>query len=210
MRILVFSDLHGEEYALESLRELARRENFDYVLSCGDNSRAVSFLEELIDSFPRFFLIPGNWEGEKANAFLSKNRNCINEKSVELEEGLNLVGFGYSNKTPFGTYGELTEQEIYDRMKSLDIDANTLLLLHCPPKGHFDFVRGEHAGSSSVLKIIEERKPLAAFFGHIHEQEGSEDNGHTTLVKVPAAKNMKACVVEAKNKKISASFIELR
>ncbi len=210
MRILVFSDLHGEEYALESLKVFAQSEKFDYVLSCGDNSREVSFLEELIDSFPRFYLIPGNWEGEKANAFLSGNRNCANGKRIELEGGLNLVGFGYSNTTPFGTYGELTEKEIYERMKKLEVDENTLLLLHCPPKGHFDFVGGGHAGSPSVLKIIEEKKPLAAFFGHIHEQEGTGELGRTTLVKVPSAKEMRACVAEITNKKISASFIELR
>ena len=65
MKLLVFSDLHEEEYALEKLKELAKEKQFDYVLSCGDNSRSISFLEELIDSFPRFFLIPGNWEGER-------------------------------------------------------------------------------------------------------------------------------------------------
>ncbi len=207
MKLLVFSDLHDNKHALEKLKELA---NFDYVLSCGDNSRDVSFLEGLIDSFPRFFLVPGNWEGERAYAFLAENRNCVNEKRIELEDGLNLVGFGYSNITPFGTYGELTEKEIYDKMSSLDIDNNTILLLHCPPKGYFDLVRGEPAGSPSVLKIIEEKKPLVAFFGHIHENEGTKSNGNTTFVKVPAAKGMKACIAEIKNKKISSSFIELR
>ena len=55
MRLLVFSDLHGEETAVEKLKELAAKENFDYVLSCGDNSRAVSFLEDLINSFSNFY-----------------------------------------------------------------------------------------------------------------------------------------------------------
>lgn len=209
MRLLVFSDLHQDESALERLKHLAREQEFDYILSCGDNSPNISFLEELIDSFPRFFLIPGNWEGERANKFLQEHRNCINEKRIDLEEGLNIVGFGYSNITPFGTYGELGEDEIRKRMSKLKIDNNTILLLHVPPRGHFDFVRGEHTGSPSVLKIIEEKKPLVAFFGHIHEQSGTDEIGGTTLVKVPAANSYKAAVAEIKNKKAYVEFIEL-
>lgn len=209
MKLLVFSDLHGEEIAVEKLKELAAKENFDYVLSCGDNSRAVSFLEDLINSFSNFYLIPGNWEGKEANDFLLENEHCIHGKRVELPDGLNLVGFGYSNKTPFGTYGELEEKEIYEKMNKLDIDNNTILLLHCPPKGHFDSVGNANPGSSSILKIIGEKKPLLVFFGHIHEHSGSERLGESTLVKVPAANSMKACIVDINNKKTSVSFISL-
>jgi len=209
MRFLVFSDLHQEDEALERLRELSKGEEFDYVLSCGDNSQSVSFLEELIDSFPRFFLIPGNWEGESANSFLSRSRNCINEKRVELEDGLNLVGFGYSNYTSFGTYGELSENEIYERLKRLNIDNNTILLLHCPPRGYFDSTRAGHAGSPSVLKIIWEKKPLVALFGHIHENKGTEKLGATMLVKVPPANHLEACIVDIKNKNVAVKFIHL-
>lgn len=209
MRLLVFSDLHGEEAALGKLKELNAKEKFDYVLSCGDNSGGVSFLEDVISSFPDFYLVPGNMEGKEANDFLAENKHSVHEKKVELSDGLNLVGFGYSNKTPFGTYGELEEEDIYEKMSRLDIDNNTILLLHCPPKGHFDSVGSENPGSSSVLKIIEEKKPLAALFGHIHEHEGTKKSGETTLVKVPAANGMKACIIDINNKKTSVSFITL-
>jgi len=207
MKFLVFSDLHQEEAALEKLRGAA--DGFDYVLSCGDNSRSVSFLEEVIGSFPRFYFIPGNWEGEKENEFIAGNKNSVNERRVELEDGLNLVGFGYSNITPFGTYGELSEEEIYERMNKLEIDNNTVLLLHCPPKGHFDSARGKHAGSSSVLRIIEEKKPLVVFFGHIHEEEGMGRIEGTNIIKVPAANRFRACAVEIENKRITSKFIDL-
>ena len=208
MKILVFSDLHGEEIALEKLKELAAKEKFDYVLSCGDNSQAVSVLEDMIDTFPNFYLIPGNWEGKEANDFLLQNEHCIHEKRIELN-GLNLVGFGYSNITPFGTYGEMEEKEIYEKMSKLKIDNNTILLLHCPPKGHFDSVGNMNPGSSSILKIIEEKKPLVVFFGHIHEHEGTEKMGESTLVKVPAANGMKACIVDIKEDKVSCNFVRI-
>ncbi|NYZ76714.1 metallophosphoesterase family protein [Candidatus Micrarchaeota archaeon] len=210
MKLLVFSDLHQEDDALDKLREISNREEFDYVLSCGDNSQSVSFLEELVASFPRFFLIPGNWEGESANSFLSRSRNCVNGKRVELEDGLNLVGFGYSSYTPFSTYGELGENEIHDRLGRLNIDNNTILLLHCPPKGYFDLARGQHSGSPSVLKAIWDKKPFVAFFGHIHEEKGTMRLGGTTLVKVPAANKLEACTVNITNKSVTVSFIALR
>lgn len=209
MRILVFSDLHGDEAALEKVKELASKEKFDYVFSCGDNSRAVSFLEDMINTFSNFYLIPGNWEGKEANDFLMNNGHCIHGKRKDLEDGLNLVGFGYSNITPFKTYGELEEDEIYEKLSKLDIDNNTILLLHCPPKGHFDAVGNMNPGSSSILKIIEEKKPFVAFFGHIHEHEGTKKLGETVLVKVPAANAMKACIIDIKDKKPSVSFITL-
>ena len=60
-----------------------------------------------------------------------------------------------------------------------------------------------------MRKIIEEKKPLVAFFGHIHEQSGTEKLGSTTLVKIPAANSYRAAIVEIKNKKVSVEFIEV-
>ncbi|PIX31846.1 hypothetical protein COZ60_02345, partial [Candidatus Bathyarchaeota archaeon CG_4_8_14_3_um_filter_42_8] len=109
-----------------------------------------------------------------------------------------------------GTYGELTEEEIYKQMSDLPIDENTLLMLHCPPKGYFDTTpKGDSVGSDSRFRIIQEKKPLAAFFGHIHEHSGIFELGHTTLIKLPAANTMQACAVSITDKKISAEFISL-
>ncbi|MFH1394445.1 MAG: metallophosphoesterase [Candidatus Micrarchaeota archaeon] len=208
MRILAFSDLHDDEYALLALRGVAGQ--FDHVFICGDSSSTNAFAEAVLSAFPKAFIIPGNGEGEQANKLILGSPGSIHEKRVEIEDGLNVVGFGYSNHTPFGTYGELTEEEIYRRLSKLPIDGNTLLMLHCPPKGHFDDVgKGFHAGSESVRRVIEERKPLAAFFGHIHEHSGMGHIGPTTLVKIPAANTMKACDVTITNKNTNAAVILL-
>jgi Icc-related predicted phosphoesterase len=134
----------------------------------------------------------------------------VHNRRVELGGGLNVAGFGYSIPTPFGTYGERSEAEFLASLSKLPIDRNTLLLLHCPPKGHFDAVRGgHHAGSESILETIRQKQPLAAFFGHIHEHSGTEAFGQTTLVKLPAASDMCACSLEIAGRKISAEFISL-
>lgn len=208
MRILAFSDLHENETALEALKSLSSE--FDHIFVCGDVSRSNLFAEAVLRAFPSGFIIPGNWDNEHVNKLLSSNSQWLHKKRVEIENGLNVVGFGYSNKTPFGTYGELSEDEIYEIMSKLPIDSNTILMLHCPPKGYFDETpRGGHAGSEAILRVITEKKPLVALFGHIHEHKGVQKLGPTTLVKLPAADGMLACSLSIENKNIKAEFMVL-
>ena len=207
MRILAFSDLHGDELALEALGRLTP--SYDHIFICGDISHSASYAESVLESFPKAFIVPGNWDSKIVNEKLAGSPGWVHEKRVPIEDGLNVVGFGYSPPTPFGTFGELGEGEIYARMSRLDIDQNTLLLLHCPPKGHFDQAYLRSIGSNSILKIIEEKKPLAAFFGHAHEHFGAKKLGTTELIKLPPANSMRACSVSIINKKISAEFLSL-
>ena len=208
MRILAFSDLHDEEAALESLESLAP--SYDRIFICGDMTHSRSFAESVVKSFPGSFIVPGNWDNRAVNEYLSGQPQWLHERRVELEGGLNAVGFGFSPPTPFYTYGEISEDEIYSRMSKLPIDRNTLLLLHCPPKGHFDLVHlVRRIGSSSILRIIEEKKPLAAFFGHVHEHMGTSKLGTTELVKLPPANSMRAASVTIRDKRITTEFITL-
>lgn len=208
MRILAFSDLHDEEAALESLRRISG--GYDFLFGCGDFTHSSSFMEEAMAALPNCLFIPGNWDSARVSGMLSSGPRSVHGRRVELGEGLNAAGFGYSIPTPFGTFGERSEDEFYSSLARLPIDRNTLLLLHCPPKGHFDTVRGTfHAGSESVLRIIEEKKPLAAFFGHIHEHSGTAQLGPTTLVKLPAASGMRACSATVNGRTVSAEFISL-
>lgn len=207
MRILAFADLHEEEAALESLSRLAP--SYDAVFACGDISQSDYFAESFLSALPRSLVIPGNWDSERAGGLLSRTTNWLHMRRVPLGDGLNAVGFGYSNPTPFGTFGELGEDEIYEGMSRLPIDGDSLLLLHCPPLGFFDAARGRSAGSTSILRVIQEKQPLAAFCGHIHEHSGTAMIGRTTLVKLPPAEGMRACSVSATNKRITAEFITL-
>jgi Icc-related predicted phosphoesterase len=208
MKLLVVCDIHDEEAAVARIRA-RMAEGFDHLIVCGDLSRSVSFAEDFLSQFPDAFVIPGNWDSEGVNGVMRKAKNYAHGRRLELAEGLNLVGFGYSNITPFHTYGELTEEKIYQGMSPLQIDRNTLLALHCPPKGHFDEARGAHVGSESILKIIREKKPLAAFFGHIHELSGSSKLGATELVKVPGANGLLGAVARTSGRKLELEFVML-
>ncbi len=208
MRILAFSDLHDDEAASERLAGLAP--SFDRVFMCGDLTQSASFADSLVGSMPNCLVIPGNWDSRAVNDCLREKPQWAHERRVELQGGLNAVGFGFSPPTPFGTFGEMREEEIYERLSRLKIDSNTLLMLHCPPKGHFDLVHlVRRIGSDSILKVIMEKEPLAALFGHVHEHAGTERLGATTLIKLPPANSMRACSITVKDKKITTQFINL-
>jgi hypothetical protein len=210
MKILAISDLHDEEIVLGKLKAYYSKEKFDYVFIAGDTSnRSLSFIEDTIESFSNVFFIQGNNEPKEIVEELYRKKGFVHSRRVEIEDGLNVAGFGYSTPTPFGTPGELSEAAFYAAMGKLNIDRNTLLLCHSPPKGMFDFVRGTHIGSESIKKIIEEKKPFATFCGHAHELDGVMKHGETTIVKIPAATRNKAMAVTVKDKTIDARVVDI-
>ncbi len=208
MKLLIFSDIHDEELALQALTKLANSERFDYTINCGDiTSNNLSFAEELLQAIDAF-TIAGNNESDEVKELMKKS-NYIHEKRTELNEDLNVVGFGFSNITPYGTLNELTEEEIYKRMNKLKIDHNTILVCHCPPFEYFDEVRGKNIGSTAILKIIHEKRPFLVLCGHVHEFSGVKQINASYIVKVPAAVNGKACVVKINERRIEVEFIAL-
>lgn len=208
MKLLVCSDIHDEEAALESLSKLSL--THDYTLVCGDISSSNYFLQSCFSSLRNSFFIPGNWDNKPVNQELFKSSKCAHSTRFEIENGFNVVGFGYSSPTPYETYGELPEEEIYRQMSKLPIDNKTLLMLHCPPKGYFDLNRkGINAGSESILKIIREKKPFAAFFGHVHERVGFGQIGQTKLIKIPPANEMSAVSIMLSNDEFLCQIVHL-
>lgn len=210
MRILLLSDLHDEEEVLSRVGHLLKKNRFDYIFVAGDFTRHnISYIEDFLRLAPHSYIINGNNEHPQVIEFLKNTKNYIHEKKVELGV-YNLIGFGYSPPTPFNTAGEISEDVIYERLSKLPIDNKTILLLHTPPYGCFDETKLGNAGSHSIRKIIEEKKPFIAICGHIHENEGIGLLEKTTVVKIPAANHFKYAIMEIIRGKISASFFNLQ
>ncbi len=146
----------------------------------------------------KLYVIPGNDDPDEViNAVVNRRWGSIvffDNDIVNLNDYL-LVGFGYSNITPWNTHRELSEEDMYSRLSRLmnRLDGNdyarTILVVHAPPHGtlidqapmltsDFKVVRrgGEviltHVGSVGVRRVIEEYKPLMGLHGHIHESGG--------------------------------------
>jgi Icc-related predicted phosphoesterase len=124
-----------------------------------------------------------------------------NEKVIELDQHHELLSLGYSNITPWKLPGDLSEEELGNRIDKLvsytrDV-KNALFNIHVPPfNTHLDLAPkldeqlrpklspgGEpefvHVGSSAVRDAIERYQPLAGLHGHIHESRGYTKIGRT-------------------------------
>jgi uncharacterized protein len=191
MRILVLADLHGDKEAIDRLHAVAQK--YDIIIIAGDLG-SDDYIKKLLSISENIYWIPGNTE--KPGSCNAAEKACIHKKRMDLDGGLNIVGFGFSGPTPFGTPGELSEEEIYAQMGPLPIDRKTILVTHTPPYGILDDVGGGvHAGSKSLRKIMEEKGPRLLVCGHIHQLEGRKKAGETTVVQVPEGRTLRGVLL---------------
>ena len=128
-------------------------------------------------------------------------------------------GFGGSNPTPFNTPLEFEEIQIYDEAKkaleSIKDEKITLFITHAPPYGtKTDLLpSGEHVGSESIRRIIEELQPTLNICGHIHEARGTDKIGETIIINPGELSDGYACLItisDSKDKEeIEAGIIKL-
>ncbi|MCS7314539.1 MAG: metallophosphoesterase [Bryobacterales bacterium] len=175
MKLLVFSDIHGDEAALQRLMAIEA----DYYFAAGDLSswgRGLDRLGPLLAARgERVWVLPGNHESAEAVASFARRwgLNDFHERSFRVA-GYHIAGLGYSNPTPFDTPGEYSEEEIARRLEKFASLEPLVLICHCPPwNTPLDRVReGVHAGSRSLREFVERVQPAYLFCGHIHEAEG--------------------------------------
>lgn len=214
MRILLLSDLHEDEHALECIKDIMGKGSFEYVFITGDfTKRTISYVNDILDLMPDSitfcWALPGNCDPPEVLEILEKRQNSAHGRRITIDNGFNIVGFGLSPPTPFHTYGEINDEEIDKGLRTWKIDGNTLLLTHAPPYGRFDLARGEHVGSNAIRKIIEEKQPFANFCGHVHEHEGVDKIGNTHIVKIPAANSGRYAIATINNRELSVEFLKM-
>jgi Icc-related predicted phosphoesterase len=175
VRLLIFSDIHGDARALERLISTEA----DYYFAAGDLatfSRGLERLGPLMEpKGDRTYVLPGNHESESEIRKFCAEYKCreFHGKTIQLD-GWNIAGLGYSSPTPFNTPGEYSEQELARRLEPFAGLHPLVLVCHCPPRDtELDQVsKGIHAGSRSVREFIEKYQPEYFFCGHIHEAQG--------------------------------------
>lgn len=211
MKFLAISDLHADEELLDRLRLVSARMKYDAILFCGDltNGGPVSYVREAISLFPKkAYAIYGNTDTKEVADELQRLGVLVHGKKVKLGEW-NLVGLGGSNKTPFSTPMEFSEEELEATLQNAGLDEFSILLSHVPPYGIFDEVgKGIHVGSTAVRKMIEKKRPLMVICGHVHEHEGKDIIGSTLVVKLAPAESLRAAEIEIKDS-IIVKFISL-
>jgi Icc-related predicted phosphoesterase len=207
IKFFAIADLHDREKVLKEI-ERFNFSDIDALIMAGDISSRFDFAEEVIDVMKKInkpcFYVPGNNESAEMEKLYRENGFSVHEKVVEFKD-YKIAGFGFSPITPFDTPGELTEEEIEKRIFKLDVDNETVLITHCPPKGILD----KNFGSSSILKFIKEKKPFLHVFGHIHEIIGMEKHDKTVFINLPPAKDGKVALITIIEKDVSFNVINI-
>jgi uncharacterized protein len=162
--------------------------------------------ERLADSEVPLFLIPGNDDDFAIDPILDREDvRPVNAdgKVLPMPGGLQLLSYGWSNRTPWKTPREVSEEELLARLEALadqvDDPRRAVFMIHVPPYDSGldtapildetlrptisagDVLRGP-VGSTAVRRLIEERQPLLAIHGHIHESGGERRIGKTLCI----------------------------
>jgi uncharacterized protein len=182
MRVLIFSDIHGD---LRSLERIVAQPADIYV-AAGDLSnfgRALDRCGEVLQPLgERLWVLPGNHETQdETRAFCEQFGFVDFHRQVRLlpsaTGATQWAGLGYSNITPFNTPGEYSEDEISKALKAFDGLKPLYLVVHFPPQGTAldEFAPGKHAGSPTLRAWVDRVQPAYLFCGHIHECAGRTD-----------------------------------
>jgi Icc-related predicted phosphoesterase len=159
--------------------------------------------ERLAESKVRVIINKGNDDPPslEESIIASEYFEYPNEKVLSIDDSHEMVSLGYSNMTPWRLPGDVSEEELEDKLSQLvgglkDLPS-ALFNIHVPP---FDTLLdiaprldrnlrpilapgGEpefaHVGSTAVRKGIEKFQPLLSLHGHIHESKGYTKIGRT-------------------------------
>jgi len=183
MKLLIFSDIHGDRVALEKLMAIEA----DYYFAAGDLAnfgRGLDALGPIMQKrADRMYVIPGNHESEDDNTDFCRKYGFHDFHGQTMQiAGQTIAGLGYSNPTPFNTPGEYTEDELAKRLAKFSSLNPRVLILHTPPKntkldcaGLDRAGEGQHFGSTAIRDFIEQTQPEYFYCGHIHEAAGQQD-----------------------------------
>ncbi|MBI4893367.1 MAG: metallophosphoesterase [Acidobacteria bacterium] len=176
MRILVFSDIHGDLAALNRLMEI----DADYYIAAGDLvnwARGLAALGPVLQRrAPQVYVLPGNHENESHIGEFCREFGLHPLHGRSFQAGhYHVAGLGHSNPTPFNTPGEYSESEIAARLAPFATLDPLVLVCHCPPLNTpLDRAApGRHFGSSAVHDFLMAHPPRWFLCGHIHEAAGT-------------------------------------
>ncbi len=191
VKIIALTDIHGKVDATQTIAAELRAA--DLVLLPGDLTNfgrrddAARIVDAVRAHNPRVLAVMGNCDRRDVEQYLIDEGLCLH-RSHQVVDGVVFAGLGGSLPCPVRTLNEWSEEEIAEHLDTaLDgapAGAPLVLVSHQPPHGTVTDLAsiGLHVGSAAVRAFIETRKPLLCFSGHIHEAQGTDQLGASTLV----------------------------
>ncbi len=208
MKFLVVSDIHGNTAVMDWIDAVAEEADVDCVLVLGDitDFGPNEVAEQILRSIKRnTYAIPGNCDPLDLSETISKVVMDMHGKTTTLN-GFHVAGLGGGNPSIFKVPFELEEDTIYDMLKPISKEG-MILMVHAPPYGINDMISsGLNVGSTGILKIVKEFRPILVLSGHIHEDYGIKHIDGTTFVNPGPAKDGMYALVEVDNGAVKAEL----
>lgn len=190
MRLVSFSDIHGDYSVFKKSREILKET--DVVILSGDITdfgkkndiiKCINQLELYYDG--KVFGVAGNCDYPICTEALKELNIDIHGKVTEFN-GFYFAGLGGSLITPFSTPNEYLEKEYKAVLGDIQIkdDKPLIFISHQPPINcKCDIITaGAHVGSIEVRNFIEKHQPVVCFTGHIHEAASMDKIGNTIIL----------------------------
>jgi len=191
VKIVSLTDIHGRVQAADLIA--SDLQSADLVILPGDlttfgkQEEAAHIVEAVRKHNPNILAVMGNCDCPEVEQYLTEEGLCIHRGHRRVN-GVVFAGLGGSLKCPIPTLNEWTEDEIADHLDAAVTDAPAdvplVLVSHQPARNTLTDLaaHGGHVGSTAVRDFIERRKPVLCLSGHIHEAQGTDSIGPTTLV----------------------------
>lgn len=195
--------------------------------------RLEKWIDELesmpsISSVP-LIVCPGNDDDLFVDDVLARSERIVNlsNRVLALDAYVDIVGFGYSNPTPWHTPREMSEDDIAKSIETLMASVrdphHTIFDFHVPPKDttldqcakldselrvvtHLGRAEMFSAGSSAVRTSVEKYQPILGLFGHVHESHAFTRIGSTLCINPGSNYSegiLSGCVVTIEKGRIS-------
>lgn len=184
MKILFFSDLHGDMKALNKLRKMSA--DTDVVVCAGDISTMERNLKDIVFQIDKFnkptLMIHGNHEDPGALKEICEGSRNITflHKAVHHIDDYVFMGYGGDG---FSTNDPAFEKTANNFFKKESAGKRRMIFVtHGPPYGvGIDELGHDPRGNKSYRGFIDEVKPHLAISGHLHENEGRHNKIGRTL-----------------------------
>lgn len=196
MKILAFTDFHGDEKIIAKILKKIKKEDPDILVCPGDFTIFGKNLNKIMSKFlvgkPLVF-IPGNHEeGEKSvYLFAKKPGALLVHQTAIVVKGILFVGSGggiYGKTEPTLDISKRVLTQKIKNFKKNHPKGKVVFITHRPARGtKCDFMTDiqEHVGATNITNFIEKNPIDLHICGHIHECFDTRDKIGKTITMNP-------------------------
>ncbi len=196
LRILAFSDLHGNERHMKALANKAKKA--DIIICAGDftvfENKILQIMRKLDAIGKPVMLVNGNHEEPMLVAEICRKLKNVMQLHGKIHTDKRFPGYAFVGHggEGFDLASEDFEQfyrKNLARLKQLRKENKKIVFItHQPPhKTKLDFI-WDHHGNKSYAKFDKKMQPALHVCGHLHETQGKRDKIGKTLIINPGPK----------------------